>query len=90
MGTSDEVLDVVSLSGPLRSHILKALIHEASPLQEIIDSSTHQKAMCEVLIMLLAFVACNNGVSLSYHALLAEDTSDAQEEAAVVSKSMIL
>lgn len=72
-GTSDEVLDVASLYGHLRSHIVKALINEASALQEITDFSTHQKDICEALLIILAS-ARNYGVSFSQHALLAKDT----------------
>lgn len=48
-----DMLDVTPLFKLVRSHILKALIHEANAMKEIISTSTTGKNMCERIIKML-------------------------------------
>lgn len=59
------MLDMPSISGLVRSHILKELIHEANALQEIISMSTTRKNVCEGIIKMLSPQSI--GASLTQH-----------------------
>lgn len=50
LGFDEEILDVSPLSGPVRSNILKSLIHEEKALQEVMATYTTRKNVCEGII----------------------------------------
>lgn len=73
------MIDVAPLSEVVRSHILKALVHKAKALQEIIFTSTARKNICECIIRMLTHQTI--GASLSWSFVL-----DAEKVVAQVDK----
>ena len=78
-GSGTDTIVVAHMSGFVQSDILRALIHEVSALQEIIDTSTHRKAEYEGLIKTMTISVRTDGAFTSQHAPSAH-VEEAQEE----------